>query len=111
MKKITTSILLFISLFTQMYAQHSADTPVHREVLATKKFNDLKEEEQDLLIAKLQEAYLTIHKKEINSVSMRIRLQEENPACEWTGKHEAVKSKFVKYYMLERSYVMKILEI
>jgi len=104
-------VLIFTALFTQMYGQYSADVQVTREVLSTKKFKDLKESEQDLLIRKLQEAYLTIHKKEIESVDMMIRLEEENPVCEWTGKHESVGNKLVKYYTAPRESIMKILEI
>jgi len=77
-----------------------------------KKFDDLTEKEQYLLLSKLEDAYYLFHKKEIDTNVLLIYMQENNPTCEWNGKHEKFEDgKLIRVWTVHRKHTLEIFEL
>lgn len=81
------------------------------EVLKTVKYQDLDKREQALLIAKVGEVYYTFNRKRMEVSTLVLYLEEQNPVCEWTGKHELINGKLIKYYITSREFILKLLNV
>lgn len=113
-KKILWLILVLICtcLFHTCNCQTvSVDVQVERVVLKEKHFNDLTFDEQNVLLDKIKQAYYLFRKHEINPDVLFVYMKENNPLCEWTGKHTERSDKIVKYYTVNRKYILEIFEL
>lgn len=106
-------VLLLTCIFHTCQGQtYSADVPVERQVIKTTHFEDLTDREKWVLLEKVEEAYYTFNKKEINPSTLLVYMEENNPVCEWTGKHiEGEDGKFIRHYTVDRKHILKIFDL
>lgn len=98
--------------YTQIISFKQVDKLVPREIYKAVKFDDLTQKEQYLLLSKLEDAYYLFHKKEIDTNVLLIYMQENNPTCEWNGKHEKFEDgKLIRCWVISRKYTLEIFEL
>lgn len=114
MKKLIWVILVFIftCIFHTCNAQvYNVNAQVEREVIKVLHFDDLTDNEKWVLLTKVSEAYYLFNKREIDQNVLLIFMEENNPICEWTGKHVAKGELFVRYYTVHRKYFIRIFDL
>jgi len=98
--------------YAQIASFKKVDELVQRDTYKAVKFDDLTDKEQYLLLSKLEDAYYLFHKKEIDTNVLLIYMQENNPVCEWNGKHEQFEDgKLIRCWVISRKYTLEIFEL
>lgn len=92
--------------------RYSADSQLDRVKVKVKHFEDLTDREKWLLLEKIEDAYFTFHKKELEPSTLLAYMESENPIVEWTGKHEEGEDKkMIKYYTVDRKHILNIFDL
>ena len=98
--------------YAQIASFKKVDELVQRDTYKAVKFDDLTDKEQYLLLSKLEDAYYLFHKKEIDTNVLLIYMQENNPVCEWNGKHELFEGdKLIRCWAVSRNDMIKIFDL
>lgn len=112
MKAIITIVSLLFSFSSQAQVTYYADVPVQRQVIKVKHFEDLTDREKWLLLEKIEDAYFTFNKKELEPSTLLAYMESENPIVEWTGKHEEGEDKkMIRYYTVDRKHILNIFDL
>lgn len=105
-------VLIFTCIFHTCQAQNTETALPPTEILKLVHFEDLTDSEKWVLLEKISEAYYTFHKKEVDQSTLLIYMEENNPVCEWTGKHvEGKEGKLIRYWTVHRKHILKIFDL
>ena len=108
-------VLIFTCIFHTCNGQNSDNAVATTEVIKVVRFNDLTDREKWVLLDKIEEAYNAFKSnfnQKINRSSILIYMEEENPQCEWTGKHINGKDgKLIRHWTVHREHILKIFNL
>lgn len=127
MKKLITIIILLLSISLNAQSQFlkeynevrglstmkPADVQfVCLETTAELRFSGLQDREKWLMLEKIEDAYYTFNKKEIEPSTLLAFMESENPVCKWSGLHEEVEEKrLVKVYKVDMKVMLQIFDL
>lgn len=85
---------------------------VRLEVIKELKFAELQDREKWLLLEKIEDAYYTFNRKEIEPSTLLAFIESENPVCKWSGLVEEVEEKrLVKVYKVDMKVMLQIFDL
>lgn len=85
---------------------------VRLETAAELRFSGLQDREKWLMLEKIEDAYYTFNKKEIEPSTLLAFMESENPVCKWSGLHEEVEEKrLVKVYKVDMKIMLQIFDL
>lgn len=85
---------------------------VKLETITELRFAGLHDREKWLLLEKIEDAYYTFNKKEIEPSTLLAFFESENPICKWSGLHEEVEeNRLVKVYKVDMKIMLKIFDL
>lgn len=82
------------------------------EIVQELKFSNLQDREKWLMLEKIEDAYYTFNRKEIEPSTLLAFFESENPVCKWSGLFEEVEEKrMVKVYKVDMKVMLKIFDL